>query len=154
MPLKLNCGLSRKIGEANYGSRGASVNVELELESSLIGEPAKLQERIRQLFSVVRSSLTEELNGNGHSSTTSNGNDQSKPTTTNNGNGTSRNGGQRQATQSQVKAIHAIARSRRIDVGKFLNERFHVSRPDDLTIKDASTAIDELKANTNDGRGT
>jgi len=152
MPLKLNCGLSRKIGEVNYGSRGASVNVELELESSLIGEPTKLQERIRQLFSVVRCSLTEELNGNGHAPSAPNGNDQSKPTTTNNGSGTSRTGGQRQATQSQVKAIHAIARSRRIDVGRFLNDRFHVSRPDDLTIKDASTAIDELKGNTNDGR--
>jgi len=47
MPLKLNVGLSRKVGDTNYGSRGASVNVELELESSLVGEPAKLQERIR-----------------------------------------------------------------------------------------------------------
>jgi len=152
MPLKLNCGLSRKIGEANYGSRGASVNVELELESRLIGEPAKLQERIRRVFLVVRSSLSEELNGNGHTPNQENGNSQSKAPTNSNGSGTSRTGGQRQATQSQVKAIHAIARSRRIDVERFLNDRFHVSRPDDLTIKDASTAIDELKGNTNDGR--
>ena len=34
--IKLNCGFSRKVGEANYGSRGASVNLELEIE--LIGE--------------------------------------------------------------------------------------------------------------------
>src|SRR5687767_5296379 len=63
MPLKVNVGLNRKIGEANYGSRGASVNVELELDSSLIGEPAKFQERIRQVYNLARSSLNEELNG-------------------------------------------------------------------------------------------
>ncbi len=33
--IKLNAGFSRKVGEPNYGSRGASVNVELELESDI-----------------------------------------------------------------------------------------------------------------------
>ena len=66
--------------------------------------------------------------------------------TNGNGNGTPRTGNQRQATQSQVKAIHAIARNRRIDITQFLNDRFHVSKPDDLSIKDASKVIDELKA--------
>ena len=63
MPLKLNLGLSRKVGETNYGSRGASVNIEMELESALVGEPVKLLERIRQIFDTVRSSLADELNG-------------------------------------------------------------------------------------------
>ena len=37
--LRLNAGFSRKVGETNYGSRGARVNVELEVESKLIGDP-------------------------------------------------------------------------------------------------------------------
>jgi hypothetical protein len=69
MPLKLNVGLSRKVGEADYGSCGASVNVEMELDSSLAGESAKLQEHIRQIFGIVRTSLAEELNGHGHGAT-------------------------------------------------------------------------------------
>ena len=148
MPLKLNIGASKKVADQHYGSRGASVNLEIELDASLVTEPAKLQEKIRYLFGLARQSLTEELNGangNGHAPTSANGNGQ--PST--NGNGTQRNGGQRQATQSQIKAIHSIARNRRIDIAQFLNDRFKVSRPDDLTLKDASKVIDELKADTN-----
>jgi hypothetical protein len=150
MPLKLNIGASKKVADQNYGSRGASVNLEIELDASLVKEPAKLQEKIRYLFGLARQAVAAELNGgtNGHAPTADNGNGRSKPASTN-GNGTQRNGGQRQATQSQVKAIHAIARSRRIDVGQFLNERFHVSRSDALTIKEASQVIDELKADVN-----
>src|SRR4051812_27936505 len=98
MPLKLNAGLSRKGADGNYGSRGASVNVELELDSALIDDPPKLHEKIKKLFNLVRTSLTEELNGaDGH-----NGASNHPPAT--NGNGTSNGNGTRQATQSQVKA--------------------------------------------------
>ena len=145
MPLKLNIGASKKVADQNYGSRGASVNLEIELDASLVTEPAKLQEKIRYLFAVARQSVADELNGgtgNGHSTPTNNGNGRSKPTT----NGSQRNGSQRCATQSQVKAIHAIARNRRIDIAKFLDDRFHVFKPDDLTIKEASATIDELKS--------
>lgn len=70
MPLKLNVGLSRKVGEPNYGSRGGSVNLEVEVDSGMATDPGKLQERIRQLFGLVRTSLAEELNAN-HSHNTS-----------------------------------------------------------------------------------
>src|SRR5580765_7283588 len=111
--MKINVGLCRKIGEANYGSRGATINLELELDSSLVGEPARLKERIRQLFALVRTSLTEELNGgNGHGQQS---NGEAHPPNAQNGNGNGnghsqgapngqRSGGQRPATQSQVKA--------------------------------------------------
>ena len=143
MPLKLNIGLNKKIGEANYGSRGASINVELEVDSSLIAEPAKFQERVRQVFSLVRTSLAEELNGNGHT------NGEHKPPAPN-GNGSDPNGQQngnrpRQATQSQVRAINSIARNQRLDLAAFLSQRFRVNQPENLTIKEASLVIDELK---------
>ena len=52
---------------------------------------------------------------------------------------------------SGMKAIHAIARSRRIDLAQLLNERFRVARPDDLALRDASQLIDELKGNNPGG---
>ena len=143
MPLKLNIGLSRKIGEANYGSRGASVNLEMELEGALVSEPGKLQQRIRQCFDLVRTSLAAELNGNGatnspqvrspeHQKPPSNG-DQANPP--------------RRATQSQVKALFAITKAQRIDLAELLQKRFCISRAEDLTIKEASELIDQLKKN-------
>ncbi|MCK4516677.1 MAG: hypothetical protein KAU31_15560, partial [Spirochaetaceae bacterium] len=59
--IKLNAGFSRKVGEPNYGSRGASVNVELEVESGLIGDPDGLMARIRKLFDIARQSVDSEL---------------------------------------------------------------------------------------------
>jgi hypothetical protein len=150
MTLKLNAGLSRKVADGNYGSRGASVNIELELDSGLVNDPPKLHEKIKKLFSLVRTSVDEELNAN-HQPTeprapaTANGNG------TGNGPNSQRNGSRRQATQSQTKALHAIARNRRIDLGQFLAERFNVNRPEALDIKAASQAIDALKG---DGEGS
>jgi hypothetical protein len=157
MPLKLNVGASKKIGEPNYGSRGASVNLELELDATLISEPQKLKERIRQLFGLVRTSLADELNGdNGHGSSDHHAAPApSRPST--NGNGSSqptppRTSQSRPATQSQIRAIHSIAHNQRIDLAIFLTERFRVRRPDDLSIKEASQVIDELKAAPRNGK--
>jgi hypothetical protein len=151
MPMKLNVGLSRKVGEPNYGSRGASVNLELELDNSLVEQPERLRERIRQLYQLAKASVDEELNASSPepANGASNGHSFDRYRTNGNGasNGHSSNGhGPRQATSSQVKAIHAIASRNRIDVGRLVQDRFNVQRPDDLSISDASTLIDELKA--------
>jgi len=153
MPLKLNIGLSKKFGEANYGSRGASINLELELEAALVNEPAKLRDKITQAFNLVRSSLAEELNGNGHNG--HNG-QENTPANNANGNGAANAGNQRTttqrpATQSQVKAIIAIARSQKLDLRPLLQHRFQISRPDDLSIKEASALIDDLKSDNRKG---
>jgi len=59
--IKLNAGVSRKVGEPNYGSRGATVNVELELESSAAQDADVLQDRIRRLFAIARDAVDAEL---------------------------------------------------------------------------------------------
>jgi len=63
----VNAGFSRKVGEANFGSRGASVNLELELESSVVSDADKMHEKIRSLFALAKNAVDEELrNGNGN----------------------------------------------------------------------------------------
>jgi hypothetical protein len=148
MPLKLNVGLSRKVADQNYGSRGASVNVELEVESALAADPAKLRDRIRLTFGSIRDSLVEELNGsttNGQQPR-SNGNGQTQvPSNGSNGNNGQRSSTPRPATQSQVRAITAIAKRRQINLVELLGSRFNVRQAQDLSIKQASQLIDELK---------
>jgi len=65
MPLKLNVGLSRKVGEANYGSRGATVNFAVEVEGALVREPDQLREKVRYLFRLAKEAVEEELSGGG-----------------------------------------------------------------------------------------
>jgi len=135
MPLTLNCGLTRKVGDANYGSHGASVNLQVELESSLVTEPAKLQEKIQKLFAVVRASLNEELNGGGKGNNGTAGGkeglNQSKPS--------------RRATAPQVKAIYGLLKARGIEPGSLLQQKFKAAKPEDLSVQQASSLISELK---------
>src|SRR5262245_52339006 len=132
MPMKLNVGLSRKVGEANYGSRGATVNVEVEVDGGLVGEPDRLRERIRQLFGLVRASVTEELANGGSQSNgpppppASPADRQDVP---GNANG-QRSAGPRPATSAQVKAIYAMARRKGLDLGAYLQDRCRVVRPE------------------------
>ena len=120
--LKLNAGFSRKVGEPNYGSRGASVNVELELESNLIGDPEALMARIRNLFDLARRSVDEELNGHQApaeppGSSRQNGRRSAggapRANTSTGGNG---NQSGRYATVSQVRAIRASGSSSRAGI--------------------------------------
>ena len=113
MPIKLNCGLSRKVADQNYGSRGASINVEVEVESSLAGNPTALKDRIKRIFGLVRDSLSEELNSAGNSQVRPTGQNAQQPgsgASTGTGNG-QKAAPARAATQSQVRAIAAIAKA-------------------------------------------
>ncbi|MBL8829273.1 MAG: hypothetical protein JNM18_19980 [Planctomycetaceae bacterium] len=143
--LKINVGFNRKVGEANYGSRGASVNLELELDSGLVGEPERLKDRIRQLFGLAKASVDEELHSqpgtNGHANG-SNGN----------GNGPShvrRRDNTRRATASQVRALNTIAERRQLHLASLLQERFGIREPAELTITEASSLIQDLNGATN-----
>ncbi len=153
--LKLNVGFSRKVGEPDFGSRGASVNVEVELDAGVIREPDRLRGQIQHLFDVAETSVNEELQASPIPNTGApkNGRSNGQQNGHGNGNANGRTGNGRLATQSQVRAIHAIANRHRVDLTNLLQDRFRVGRPDELSIRDASHMIDELRGQQTDRSG-
>ena len=167
MPLKTNVGVSRKVSDNQYGSRGASVNLEVELDSTLINDPERFHERIRQVFRLAQQAINEELsrqhqdngtanhatNGsNGHAAQPANNGDNGSSYA--NGNGQSTNGnGNRQtgntASEKQLNYAKQLAKGipglglRRLETlaQKMCNKPLAA-----LTTLDASGLIDTLKA--------
>lgn len=155
MPLRLNIGLSKKVGLPDYGSLGASANLELELDSAAVSDPDRLRQQVRYLFGLAKASVEEELsqqqatlsqtappgrrsappahNGNGQHASAANGH---RPAGRSNG---------RAATASQVRAIKTIAQRQRLHLASLL-EPFGVPTVEDLSLPQASQLIDALKA--------
>jgi hypothetical protein len=161
--MKLNVGVSRKVGLPNFGSVGASCNLELELDATLLERDLDaFHTQIRGAYMAAHQAVHDELarlQAAGTQATTKppprdavNG---SGP-----GNGHARGNGEavlagrtaaeaprsgKPATASQVKAICSIARQRETDLVAILTSKYDVEKPEDLTLRQASTLIDWLK---------
>ena len=148
--LKLNVGFTKKVGEANYGSRGAAVNLELELDSGLVGDADRLKDRIRQLFLLAKASVDEELAaqagvGSGHAA--SNG---TATVATGNGYGhTNGNGanGHRASTKQLDYASQLAGQIRGLGVRRLeaLAQKMFDKPLANLSSLDASGLIDALR---------
>lgn len=148
MPTTVSIGLSKKAGLPDYGSIGASCNVELELDGQILdGDLTRFRQHVQRAYAACREAVEDELarqepssaqpqvNGNGH-----HGNGNGYATGANG----SRQSNGRGATQSQVRAINAIANRNRIDLAPYLQQH-GVQALAELSIRDASSLIDELK---------
>jgi hypothetical protein len=152
MPLKLSLALSRKVGQPDFGSLGASCGVELELpESLLFDDLDAFQRRVRDAYVACDQAVHDELARH-----------ESWPAPLAlNGDGPYRNGAppesvsapaqrghrtRKPATTSQVRAIRAIAGRKEIDLATLLPARFGVTNVQELSMVDASRLIDELQA--------
>lgn len=156
MPLRLNVGLSKKLGLRDYGSVGASCNVELELDGSLLqSDPEAFHRHVRNAFVACRQAVHDELarhqqadpagtesrsgadspNGNGH------GQNGSRPTNGSNGNGhlaSDKQLGYARQLAGQIKGLGV----RRLED---LCQRMFSKPLAALTSLDASGLIDSLK---------
>jgi hypothetical protein len=155
MALKLNVGVSRKVGLPDYGSVGASCNLELELDAGLIERDLDaFHARVRGVYVAAHQAVHDELarlqapvtaphdppappprhasnghdGGNGHTDRPPAG--RSRP--------------RRAATDNQIRAIRSIANRQHADLDGLLRD-LGVDRPEDLSLKQASELIDALK---------
>jgi hypothetical protein len=133
MPLKLSIASSRKIGESNYGSRGATVGLEMEMDSSLVDNPRRLHECIRRLFRLAKQSVDLEL---GVSPLARTQLDDPESII-------------RPASNRQIRAIQAIAGRSGLDLTEELRGRFGIERLEDLSLTEASQLIDAIKPSAN-----
>ena len=62
MPLKLKVGVSKKIGQSDYGSLAASCHVELELDQGLLrADMTGFHDRVQKTFTACRQAVNDEL---------------------------------------------------------------------------------------------
>jgi hypothetical protein len=62
MPLKVNIGLAKKLGQPNYGSTGASCSLQFELDSSQMSQdPDGFRQNLRNAYDACRQAIQDEL---------------------------------------------------------------------------------------------
>jgi hypothetical protein len=151
MPLKLNIGLSRKVGLPRYGSVGASCAVEVELDQGLLFHDVDaLHEKVDEAFAACRRAVEEELDRQQQQFQSGT----EIPSIASRPNDISNNGPPNllttsyalTATERQLRAIEGIAARQQIDVAALVLDRFGKQRVNDLTRCEASRLIDELQA--------
>lgn len=158
MAVKLSVGLQKKVGLPDYGSLGASVHVEFEIDRGLLENDLDgFHQKVSDAFVACRQAVHDQLASanrpdgevshpateprpgrNGHPA----------PSKTNGHAGSNGHAHRREVgtvTQSQLRAIHAISRRNRMDPAVLVRERFQLDRPEALSIREASSLIDELK---------
>lgn len=158
MPLTLNIGLSKKIGQPDFGSLGASCSVAVELDSTLIRDDLDtFHTQVRRAYAACRQAVQDELarhqaeqpspeapkpthgpSGHVHGG---NGHRDSRPPSNGNGSHT--------ASQKQLDYLNQLARQiRGLGVRRLedLSQRMFSKPVASLTSLDASGLIDCLKA--------
>jgi hypothetical protein len=163
MPLKLNVGVSRKVGLPDYGSVGATCNIEVELDGSMLkGDLEAFHAQVRHAYDAARQAVHDELARLQAAGTQAPTKPPARDAVNGSGagNGHARGNGEailagrtvaeaprsgKSATASQVSAIRSIARQKGVELVPLLRSEYDVERPEDLTLRQASVLIDWLK---------
>jgi len=118
---------------SEFSSQGYSLSLETEIPES---DPAAIRSRLHQTFETVKASVEEELSGAKAVPAMSGGQRPQAPAQ------------ERKASNAQIKYLTDLAAEQKIplqDLNADIQRRFGVSGIYDLTSKQASAALDDLK---------
>ncbi len=153
MPLKLSLGLSKKIGQPDYGSLGASCHVEVELDAGLLdSDLERLHQHARRAYVACAQAVNDELARHqqaAHAGSNSAPNEAaSHAGAHSNGHSNGHRNGAQRATGKQLEYARQLAgQIRGVGVRRLetLAQRMFAKPLADLSSLDASGLIDVLK---------
>jgi hypothetical protein len=156
MAIKINIGVSKKIGLPDYGSAGSHCNIEIEADNAALDNPEEFQRRVQKAYDLVRQSVEEELahhrpgNGAGQSRQEPQERQEYRQEYRNDNSG----GGTRIASAKQQNFIASLVKGIRglswQTLDRYCNSKWG-SNTSQLSPKQASELIDDLQA-AKDGR--
>ncbi len=170
--IRVSANLSKKVPIPSVGYSSQQFGASLEIEVSDADQPAAIRERIQQLYSLLRQAVDEQIaaasvvqnlpvqtsvvpsgmdpvNREGEAIARLTGNPvpcaEATVVAAHDGNGNDPKGPKPgRASVAQQRAIYALTKSLGLDLGGVLTEYF-VADPRDLSIREASALLDQLR---------
>ena len=155
MAMKISVGLQKKVGQPNFGSLGASCHVEFEIDPSLVESNIEVfHNKVNGAFLACRQAVNAQLRQQEsvRAVEAATAIQKQLPGWQTDRRPEPQRGGT--VTPNQLKAIYGLARRNRLDPQKLVHERFDRYVPEDLTIREASELLNELKQDRSVARST
>ena len=163
MAIKINVGVSKKIGLPDYGSAGSHCNIEIEADNSILDNPDQFLQRVQDACELARQSVDAELDHHRPGTSTANTkaepqqqrqeyrqeyrNDNSRNDNNSTGNRYVASAKQQNFIASLVKAVKGLDWK---TLDRYCNSKWG-NNTSQLSAKQASELIDDLQA-AKDGR--
>jgi hypothetical protein len=161
--IKLSANLSKKVPMPDVEFSSQQYGAAMEIEVSDAADAQEITSRLQDIYNLLEKSIDQQIQATSHSQSSTppkrsflgdrnNGSPENGGNGHKGGNGhDADNGNFRRnghASPAQIKMIFAVCKDRnfsRDDLVKLLQAEFNVSRPDDLSVKQASDLIGKLQ---------